>query len=755
MRKVALSTALLWLVASCGVDINVDANETAENLGSDFAPIAEFDPSNSVIPFPNNLLLDPATGLVNLPAQCNESTDSALLRQYVLNALDGFGTFEATIRASFSAPVDFDSLAGNVKLMKRATRTGVVAAADAVEVPTMLVPYFTTRGNEDCTETLTIDAVYIIPLVPLDDASTYTVALLKGIESADGVEFMASTVWGLVRQAANPVTVDETGMIVSHNTPFNPADEVGYATLMGIDLLWKVHYGANTFITEALTVAHEDILLAWEFNTMSITKVLDRSVTDSLADMAPSAALAGMGSLADAASVSAHDYLVGVFMQMGMDATTASQTCAVVGCNDVGDILGGALTAPQYQMEMPNPMTGGDKIPGPFADPIAPTKVKDETIGVLAMIPATAAPATGYPTIIFAHGLTSSKEALFAIGPQLAAKGFATVAIDWVAHGSRAIQNEDNTQLDCGGTPDPTVELQCFAQIFSSDLAGTRDNMRQSVLDQTALVNALENCTGGTDHCGDFNVDFAKLGYMGQSLGALIGSTVVSTNPAIKASVLNVGGIGWVDIIENTDSLALRCSMVDALIDAAVIEGTTLMAAMVANSGDPSTATCVNPDTSVWLDQAGWKGFAGIGRWILDPSDGANFLNDLAGRSFLIQEVIGDEVVPNICQENAAALLGLTAVAAEQYAPANASDPAVPSLGVTPTDYVAPAWIQYVDIAGNASFPGNDYQHASLLRPATDDTTGTIPPGGGNLGTAQMQTDAITYLYMNLGNLGE
>ena len=39
-------------------------------------------------------------------------------------------------------------------------------------------------------------------------------------------------------------------------------------------------------------------------------------------------------------------------------------------------------------------------------------------------------------------------------------------------------------------------------------------------------------------------------------------------------------------------------------------------------------------------------------------------------------------------------------------------------------------------------FPGNDYQHASLLRP--------VASTAGSLGTAQMQTDAIIFLLSNL-----
>src|SRR6185503_12773355 len=68
-----------WLAACFGLgaltlggcpSVTVDSGEGAPQ------PTVEFDPANKIIPFPNNLLLDPATGKVALPEQCNESATS-------------------------------------------------------------------------------------------------------------------------------------------------------------------------------------------------------------------------------------------------------------------------------------------------------------------------------------------------------------------------------------------------------------------------------------------------------------------------------------------------------------------------------------------------------------------------------------------------------------------------------------------------------------------------------------------------------
>ncbi len=77
----------LLIAASGCPDVKVDNDE----IGSG-GPVVEFDPGNKIIPFPNNLLLDPTTGKVNVPASCGEGAASMATRVGVVNKLDGFGT---------------------------------------------------------------------------------------------------------------------------------------------------------------------------------------------------------------------------------------------------------------------------------------------------------------------------------------------------------------------------------------------------------------------------------------------------------------------------------------------------------------------------------------------------------------------------------------------------------------------------------------------------------------------------------------
>jgi hypothetical protein len=56
---------------------------------------------------------------------------------------------------------------------------------------------------------------------------------------------------------------------------------------------------------------------------------------------------------------------------------------------------------------------------------------------------------------------------------------------------------------------------------------------------------------------------------------------------------------------------------------------------------------------------------------------------------------------------------------------------------------MANKWLQYPEVPADAGngFPGNTFQHASLLSPA--------PGPAGQLGTARVQKDAITFLLFN------
>ena len=172
--------ACLALVLGACPSVTIDPDEGA--LG----PTVEFDPGNRIIPFPNNLLLDPATGKLNLPEQCGESATTKATREGVLNTLDGFGTYETAINVTFTEEVDLASLEGRVLLFQRAHAGEPNDPLTAAPIPVIAIPGTTVRfTNQEnlaaCTDPVTVNQVTFISRVPLEQKSTYTVALLNGI----------------------------------------------------------------------------------------------------------------------------------------------------------------------------------------------------------------------------------------------------------------------------------------------------------------------------------------------------------------------------------------------------------------------------------------------------------------------------------------------------------------------------------------------------------------------------------------------
>jgi dienelactone hydrolase len=747
MNRICL--ALAFAIAGAGCP-SIDNDGPEGTTG----PTVEFDPAASVIPFPNNLVRDPATGRVNLPEQCNESPAQTYVRTSTLNKLDGFGTFKVGMQFTLSEPADPATLtAANLKVFRRATGTDAVAPADAEEVPILIVPGSTLRYVDGCEAApAPIDAVTLVPFVTdpgtgapllpvaLVENSTYSVMVGDGLRTATGEPFRATLTWEFVRQVDNPVTVVD-GAVVAERTPFDPTNPEENARLLGINLLWGAHKGAMDFLTAAAGVTREQILLGWEFTTQTTTKQLDPTVTDSPAGMIEATRLQGMGS-ALPGGVTPEQYL-------SAPSRLGAATCGAIGCSSIGAIAGGLVIAPQYQVDMPNP-AGFSPIPGQWDDPIHPTKTMDEQIQVVAFLPDEAQipmPAAGWPTLVFGHGLGSAKETAAAIAPQLARAGFAVIAIDFVAHGSRAKRISDapnpipplSCENDANGAPNPTTKPQCYQAIFSADLGQTRDNFRQTVLDVQQLIASARTCTVAMP-CGLLAVDPDKVGYIGISLGGIMGSMVAAESPLLKAAVTNVAGGGWIDIVENTESLSIRCSLVNALIGAGVVMGDIWDPAM------PTVGACLTPE---WKSQPAYRQFAVIARWVLDPGDPVNFAAKLATRTTLLQEVMGDKVVPNIATDQLGALSGRMPVAA---APAVSVTP--PPVSTPPSAVVVgvttPLWVRYVNLPPDAGvgFPGNSFHHASLLRPNEDGAM--APTAAEQLGWLRMQADAIEYLGTNV-----
>lgn len=787
--------ACLALVLGACPSVTVDENEGV--LG----PTVEFDPANKIIPFPNNLLLDPATGKLNLPEQCNETPSSTATRVGVLNTLDGFGTYEPTLNVTFTEPVDLASLAGRVLVFQRVAGGEGVDPLTAVPVPVVAIPGKTVRFTNQtdikaCTDPVMVDQVTFVPRVALEQRSTYTVALLDGIKTANGDDFTPSFTWSLIREPQPVVQFDEARNVILNRTPLDPLVEADKAQLEGIDLLWNAHHNAVTFLGGT---GHDtsELLLAWEFNTQTVTDQLDPTVEGSPAASPTALPLLGNASvsatvpgLATRASVFAQcnpaESDTQCFLKIALGAgnyAVGDATCAAAGCAAVNDVLGSILLSKQYRKDVDNTGytgTGTQPIPGAWSDPISPTVVHDTDnanplandaqakLEALVLIPQGAAPADGFPVVIFQHGITRAKTDVFGVMGALTSNGFAVVAIDAQNHGSRAVRISDAANaipaLDCSNVtvgipgprpdlgPDPTTHVSCYAPIFSSDLAATRDGFRQSILDLHQLVTSLKAC--GTTACGKLKVDATKIGYIGHSMGGIFGGMFSATDPDVASTVLDVGGAGWVDILENTGQvIGFQCPLVDALIDAGSLTCNGAPCTE-ADKFDPiaGTGLCL---TDAWKSDPGYRQFSVIGRWVLDPADPANFASRLASKTFLLQRVDQDDVVPNIATDNLGALAGQIKGDASCGVPLLGQVPPSTALVANPTSSM---FLDYLTVPPGTPgcAPGNTFAHGSLLKPEPSVVGGTCNPGTGAscdgvFATTRLQTDAVFFLLNTLG----
>lgn len=745
------AAVLLSIALGCVDSVSTDTGESAALLPASLLPVAEFDPGARVLPLPNALLKSPVTGRLELPPSCGEEPGSSAARlREALNQLDGFGTSRLSLVATFSEPIDEGSLAGKVFLVRVAERGRPLASFEGL-VPVDALAATSQRFAADCSGATTVNNLTLRPRVPLRGASTYAVILAHGITAADGRPFAASPTWALVRQSEPPVRfADAEAVLPEHNaTPFDPAEPAGLASLRGLELLWNGHApllaGLDPLLPVLLpegTGTRADVLLAWAFDTQTLGDPLDPALEGSAAQQLAASVpppVLGTPLAGEGAPLSVEDFFA---------SALPGVPCSALGCAAIGAVYAQSPLTPAPSFGSASFLQGDDcralgSVAGGFDDPIAPGKVCDRQLPGLVIVPRAPAGASGHATVIFGHGLGRSKEDLLALAGTLASAGIASVAIDWPDHGERAARVSSDALIGCDGAGPgrpcgerfgPTCAPQCFAPILSADLPTTRDHLRQGVLDQLALEAGLQHCTQA-GACAGLHVDAQRLGYVGHSLGALIGGVSTALSTGVSAAALHAGAGDWLQIVVESGTDAVRCSLVDGLIAAGVVAGELW------NGGTNPLATCL---TDEWRSEPGFVEFAAAARWILDPIDPLNYAAAASARPLFLAEIVGDSVIANSATETLGVALGLTPEPAEVATPASSA----PSAAAVAS---GSRWLRYSGSAADpaSGFPGNAYNHGSLLAPAAPGVG--MAAGSGELGTLRLRLDTLGFLATHLG----
>ncbi|MBC8102006.1 MAG: alpha/beta hydrolase [Cytophagales bacterium] len=139
---------------------------------------------------------------------------------------------------------------------------------------------------------------------------------------------------------------------------------------------------------------------------------------------------------------------------------------------------------------------GGASVPGLFTTPLSAT--------------------TPVPTVLLLHGLGGSKADLLLLGVAFARRGYASLAIDIVGHGERR-----------------QVRGKPVSRLTVTEM---HDLVAFTAVDLRRAMDLLETRP---------EVDRRKIGFLGVSLGGIIGGLFVGSEPRVRAAGLWASGGNW------------------------------------------------------------------------------------------------------------------------------------------------------------------------------------------------------------------
>jgi pimeloyl-ACP methyl ester carboxylesterase len=337
--------------------------------------------------------------------------------------------------------------------------------------------------------------------------------------------------------------------------------------------------------------------------------------------------------------------------------------------------------------------------------------------------------------VIFQHGITGNRTNMFGIAGALSAAGFAVIAMDLPLHGitdptsplyrnqllagspaAGLISGERTFDMDLSNNatgasgPDGKIDGSGSYFINLPSLLTARDNLREGVADLLELRSAMAyvSLDGATPA-----FDTARVSYVGQSLGSIVGTAfmAVAQTPGtyVQNAVLNVPGGGVVGLL--IGSATFSPVILGGLAQEGVLPGT--------------------PDFGLFVTAA---------QTVIDSGDSINYAWATANKNILAQEVVG----------------GSLPVAGD-ISPANCAT-CYASDGTWRSDQVIPNSVTGFPLSGgdpiNAALGlttiTSSTQSATGIRGVVRFVTGThsslLDPTPSPQATVEMQTEAVSFL---------
>ncbi len=212
----------------------------------------------------------------------------------------------------------------------------------------------------------------------------------------------------------------------------------------------------------------------------------------------------------------------------------------------------GVVELAQFQSGAP-PYRSFDGVTGGFVlgDDGVPVVQRVEDVPFVLTVPKGAAPADGWPVVVYGHGTGGDLRSGIGDDPryeshQLALAGCAMLATSEPLHRGRA------------GYIPGSEEIGTFN--FLNPVAG-RDNWRQSALEKAQLVHSVENLDLPASITGFKSVYFDehRVSYFGHSQGGIVGALFVGVEHRIEGAFLSGAGAGFApSLIEKTEPVSLE-----------------------------------------------------------------------------------------------------------------------------------------------------------------------------------------------------
>lgn len=642
--------------------------------------------SLSDIPFPNDLLRDPNTGLNNLPAP-NATTEP----QASFNTIAGFST-AGTIAIPFTGALDPKTVNPNTVLL---FDLGSNVAVRALATPTQANVTITlgTDGHGNSIVNLT-------PTVPLSRSHEFVAVVTGGVKSASDLTLTPNPTLVLTQQTTS--LLDGNG----HSVIPGVSDAQAQA-LEPVRLAMQPVWAAAEAATGQKRAQIPD---AFGFGTQSEFTTLQSLAANAIGApptptvSTPAVTLSG-NPLPSPVTIPNPLTQTSQGLTINQFLTQLAGAGPVPPNSHIGTVIFGSFQAPNFQ----TPSQTASTPPGVFVQPtpgLAPLQNGTNTIDFIVCLPAGAS--TAVPAVIFQHGFNRTNFDVFAIADSICAGGEGVIAINLVLHGDRSLQGQTS------GTG--------FVNL--AHLLLTRDNIRQSESDLYQLAAMV--AAGNTNFLGTGNAfTTADPEYVGQSLGGIVGTTLAATDGQIPTAVLNVPGGRLTSLFAT--SPAFEPTLQQGLQSFGIAPGSPEFAQFL------YLAQTIIDDA----DPFNYAPHLGVG-----ASPARDLVPGTPTLGALVQEMLGDQVVPNSALNDLALAADITQV--------NGGSSPLQTI-TTPPDTTFPFTLPFVSIpqqgliaSGLFQFQGGE--HGFLLAPSAEDPNGIL--------TFEGQQQAVTYLVTALSQNG-